>query len=610
VALWGIANPVLAESETIDHSLIVRVYFEDLDMAHRIAVWIEPLESKYEKGFLILEVSPDDYNRLVDAGLKVEVDETVRARITAERREALPNLQGIPGYPCYRTVEETFATAQGFATNYPDLATWIDVGDSWERTYPGLDGYDMMVLRLTNSAISGPKPKIFITSAIHAREYTTAELITRLAEYLIDHYGTDADATWLLDYHDIHMMLHANPDGRKKAEAGLLWRKNTNQNYCSFWSNYRGADLNRNFQFQWGCCGGSSGWECDQTYRGPSPGSEPETQAIQYYILGEFEDQRGPNLNDPAPLDTQGIYLDIHSCGQLILWPWDFTSSPAPNGTELQTLGRKLAFFNDHTPQQGIGLYPADGTTGSFAYGEMGLPAFTFELGTEFFESCSYFENTLMPNNMPALIYAIKVARTPYMTPAGPDATDLALSSGSSPPGVPAGTPVTLSATIDDTRYNNTNGTEPTQNITASEYYLDVPPWDHPDEASSMSASDGSFDSPVESAEATIDTTGLSEGQHMVFIRGKDGADNWGAFSAIFLYISGTIEDCECDLTHDGRCDMQDWLLFGQDWGRTDCNDPGVDPCECDLTRDGRCDMQDWLLFGEDWGRTDCPVYP
>ena len=34
------------------------------------------------------------------------------------------------------------------------------------------------------------------------------------------------------------------------------------------------------------------------------------------------------------------------------------------------------------------------------------------------------------------------------------------------------------------------------------------------------------------------------------------------------------------------------------------------DPCECDLNHDGRCDMQDWLLFGEDWGRTDCPPQP
>jgi hypothetical protein len=65
---------------------------------------------------------------------------------------------------------------------------------------------------------------------------------------------------------------------------------------------------------------------------------------------------------------------------------------------------------------------------------------------------------------------------------------------------------------------------------------------------------------------------------------------------------------CGCDLNNDGNCDMLDWLVFGVDWGRTDCNEPGVEPCECDLNGDGNCDMLDWLLFGQDWGRTDCPV--
>jgi len=75
--------------------------------------------------------------------------------------------------------------------------------------------------------------------------------------------------------------------------------------------------------------------------------------------------------------------------------------------------------------------------------------------------------------------------------------------------------------------------------------------------------------------------------------------------------LSGLVTDvCECDLNQDHTCDMQDWLVFGQDWGRTDCNDPGAEECECDLNDDGKCDMQDWLLFGQDWGRVDCPVCP
>jgi len=305
----------------------------------------------------------------------------------------------------------------------------------------------------------------------------------------------------------------------------------------------------------------------------------------------QFEDQRGPNLSDPAPLDATGIYLDIHSSGELVLWPWGFTSSPAPNGSQLQTLGRKFAFFNGHWPEQAIGLYPTDGTTDDFSYGELGLASYTFELGTQFFQSCSYFENNIVPGNMDALIYAIKVARTPYMTPAGPDAISLSLSGGASPPGVAIGTSVTLTATINDTRYNNANGTEPTQNITAAEYYLDVEPWDNPSQANVMTPSDGNFNSKVEIAEATIDTSGLSEGQHIIFVRGKDAAGNWGAFSAVFLYVFTPVEECECDLNDDGKCDMQDWLVFGVDWGRTDCIQPGVEPCECD-------------------GRTDCPHIP
>ena len=77
-------------------------------------------------------------------------------------------------------------------------------------------------------------------------------------------------------------------------------------------------------------------------------------------------------------------------------------------------------------------------------------------------------------------------------------------------------------------------------------------------------------------------------------------------FLDVPLIVEG-VDFCECDISNDGKCDMEDWLLFGVGWGRTDCNVPGLDPCECDLNNDGRCDMEDWLMFGEDWGRTDCP---
>ena len=98
----------------------------------------------------------------------------------------------------------------------PTLATWTDVGDSWDKATPAGDpGYDINALVLTNQAVPGPKPKLMIISAIHAREYATAELATRFAELLVNNYGIDPDITWLLDYTELHLIPQANPDGRK-----------------------------------------------------------------------------------------------------------------------------------------------------------------------------------------------------------------------------------------------------------------------------------------------------------------------------------------------------------------------------------------------------------
>ncbi len=534
LALTSLPVPAVDEAMLPTENVVVRAYFDDRQMVYDLAAWKEPWEVDYDAGYLVVDVTPSEYDQLLAAGFRLEIDEKLTAQMNAPHVMAPGQTTGIPGFACYRTVEETFATAADIAANYPQLATWIDVGDSWEKTEPGgSPGYDMMVLRLTNSAVPGPKPKLFIMTSVHAREYTPAELNTRFAEYLVGNYDVDADVTWLLDYYEIHLMLQANPDGRKQAETGLSWRKNTNENYCSPTSTSRGADLNRNFEFQWGCCGGSSGSECSETYRGPLAASEPETQAIQAYVRSEFPDQRGDGLNDAAPDDAMGIFLDIHSYSQLVLWPWGFTSTVAPNGTALQTLGRKFAYFNGYEPDQAIGLYPTDGTTDDFAYGDLGLAAYTFELGTAFFQDCGTFENTILPDNMEALIYAAKTTGTPYMTPAGPDALNLALDTYALAPG----DAVTMTVTLNDTRYNNQNGTEPTQNIAAAEYAIDTPFWITGTITNAMTAVDGSFNNPIESAQAVMDTSGLSTGRHIVFVRGQDAAGNWGAVSAEFFYV-------------------------------------------------------------------------
>lgn len=523
---------------------VVRAWFADRGQVDEVARWNEPWEVNYDEGYLVVGVDADGFARLMAAGLDLEIDERMTQKLCQPREYLKGQTEGIPSYPCYRTVEETFADAEALTVSYPGLAEWIDIGDSWEKTTPGgLPGYDMMVLKLTNSAVvgtptgSGPphgKPRILVTSAIHAREYATTELMLRFAEQLLAGYGTDADATWLLDEHEIHLLLHTNPDGRKHAETGDWWRKNTNESYCSPTSSDRGADLNRNFEFQWSCCGGSSGYQCDPTYRGPSPASEPEVQAVEAYARSIFPDQRDPDLGAAAPDTATGVYIDMHAHGQLVMWAWGFTYTEPPNSAALRSLGRRLAWFNGYEPDQSIGLYPTDGTTVDFEYGDLGVAAFLYELGTSFFQDCGSFDATILPDNLESLRYAAKVARTPYLTPSGPDPVEVSLGGVTV---VAPGEPVTFSALLDDTRFNTTNGAEPTQNIAEASAYLDAPPWQAGAAPLAMAAADGSFNSPQEWATIDLDTTGLATGRHTLFTMGRDDSGAWGTTSAAFFWV-------------------------------------------------------------------------
>jgi carboxypeptidase T len=526
-----------AEPPSGEGPWVVRATFQERGQVDRLAAEIEPWEVDHVRKYVIVDVDRDGWWRLVALGFAPEVD-AARTERYARPREALPGqVEAIPGFPCYRTVEETFAAAQALVLAHPDLAAWMDTGDSWEKTAPGgLAGYDMMVLRLTSSATPGPKPALFINSAIHAREYATAEITTRFAELLANGYGTDPDITWILDHHEVHFMLHANPDGRKRAEAGLLWRKNTNEAYCGATSNNRGADLNRNFPFQWGCCGGSSGAPCDETFRGAAPASEPEVQATRAYTTALWP--AGWVGGNPPPPDTPGMFLDIHSFGRRLMWPWGSTTTVAPNGIALQTLGRKFAFFNNHNPHQAIYLYTTDGSTRDFAYGDRGVASFTFEVGTDFFQDCASFESTIYPTNRQALLYAARVVRRPFELPAGPDTVSVVAQPGT----VNVGQPLTVSAIANDTRFNNSNGTEPTQNVAAAEAYLDTPPWAPGAAALPMAANDGAFDEPVEDVQAVLSTAGWTVGRHLLFVRARDAANNWGPVAAVFVDVQIPVE--------------------------------------------------------------------
>jgi hypothetical protein len=438
----------------------------------------------------------------------------------------------ISGFSCYATVESTYDQAQSLAQAFPKLATWSDIGDSWMKVNQQ-SGYDIMVLKITNSELNNEKPILFVHSSMHAREYAPAALNLDFAKWLLNEYTSNAEAQWIVDNREVHLVFHMNPDGRKIAENQIFQRKNTNQNHCA--GSTVGVDLNRNFAQTWGVTvDGSSGNECSEIYRGVSAESEPETQAVSNYIRSIFIDERGPNDSDPAPLNKSGLHIDLHSYGRLILWPYGHKEGGSPNNTGFVNLGNKLAWFNGYAPQQSIGLYPTDGTSDNVSYGELGVAAITFELGSSFFQNCAEYNNQILPDNLQALAYAAKVSEAPYLLSLGTDISTIKVNNS------------LLQTTVSQAEIVNLEVTSTTKQSALSNINHDVELFEYVIDGTFLNSENVAIlDQSLEvdgnggvKVIAQINTVDLSIGQHRLSVRAKNTEGQYGVPQSVFITIS------------------------------------------------------------------------
>lgn len=470
---------------------------------------------------------------------------------------------------CYNRLDTLYGWLYSYAAAHPNFVEVIDYGDSWCKQQGGcfttggqyLGGHDLLVARITNELAAGPKTgRLFIDSGLHAREIPTPELNKAFIETLVGGYGVNPDITWLLDQREIYLVLSSNPDGRALVELGLgteppyagnpwYWRKNGNNSIAGSaacaWpptsSSHYGIDLNRNHIFKWNVAGGGSTVVCEQDYRGPSAGSEPEIVAYENFVRSIIPDQRPPGDNDPAPADTTGFLINLHNVvsGGMILVPWGWTTALAPNNAQLVAITQKMRTTTTSPVYNWqYSLYAVSGNTRDWAYGELGIPAYVIELdGNDFFTSCGLLPN-VVNNMLPLLKYAATISDRPYMRVYGPDARTVA----ASPASLPSGSSLTVTAQINDTQNGN-------QAIAAAELFLvrrgGVTPGD-PGTGTAMAAVDGGFNASVESVTATLSTAGLGRGRYVTLVRGKDAGNNWGPFSAASFEVSCFFADLDC----------------------------------------------------------------
>ena len=552
LAMAGVAGGVSAQ-ESGATGLVTTVSWRDRTSLQWLAARYDVWTVDHAAHTAVVYLSDAELAALRAGGFTAEVDTAATRRLAAtvaHIEAAGSDGDTIPGYACYRTVEKTFSDLTALVDAHPTLARWEDAGDSWLRSEDPLQGYNMQVLIITNQAITQTifsdmgtpgteKPKFFLMAAIHAREYVTAETATRFAEYLLANYGRDPDITWLIDYTEIHIMPQANPDGRKIAETGVLWRKNVRETgACGVSSTFSdGVDLNRNSSFKWDSCGDgfcSSSDGCYVTYRGSAAQSEPEVQAIEGYLRSIFPDSRGPDDLDAAPADASGLLITLHSYSNLVLYPWGWSTTESPNHAQLGRLGSKFGYFTRFQVCRGPEcLYATDGTTDDFSYGELGVASYTFEIGSSddgFFASCNTFEQTLFPDQLRALSYAAKAAPAPYRWPFGPEALFAAREIT-----VTVGSPIIVPVTLDATRHRPV--VLPSPIISDVRASLDTAPWISGTVPLTVTADGGGLNSAQEEVLVTVASAAITTGRSLLWVQGLADNGEWGAPSALFVNV-------------------------------------------------------------------------
>lgn len=500
----GIGSPILASLTSVQLQ-VYRLYFDDLaDLRAALAPPgdLDVLGVDLQARFAALLIDEGNADQLRNRGYRLELD----ARKTGQN--------SLSWSTDYYTYDRMVADLTKLTADYPSITRLSDLGPTWKAVNGGTNRR-LWAIEITRGA--NPKPQVLFDAEQHAREIVTPEIAMRLAKYLLDNYGRDAEATYLVDNRDIWIVPMVNPDGHALVEGGSsLKRKNDNTNLGNCGEPYWGVDLNRNFPYSWGSAGADSN-PCGETFYGPSSGSEPETQAIMRLI----------NAN------SFKFLMDYHSFGNLVLWPWGYQSGNAGLDLRLAPTGAKLAQLTGrsgstpYTPEQGSQLYLTSGNLLDWAYANKNVLAFTTEIGSsnDWFDPPYGRVDTLWAENRPPALYLLNIADDPDRI-YGPEATEARVSTAS----VGLTGTITLTATISDLG----NGG---QTIVGAELFVDSAGANGTGFA--MIPVDGAFDSPAETVQATLPASSLELGRHTLLIRGRDVAGHWGSLAMVFVRVEG-----------------------------------------------------------------------
>ncbi|HWB79336.1 MAG TPA: M14 family zinc carboxypeptidase [Nannocystaceae bacterium] len=329
----------------------------DAELARLLELGVDPWVDHPRKGAMPVLASPAQRDAIARAGwpMRTIVDDVQRQLDDEHERLALrvPPQEGGTYFADFRDLDEVYTQLDAMAAANPELVTVGEIGMS-------LEDRPIRALWIAAGGVDD-RPTIVITAGQHAREWISVTSAMYLADDFVAH-ADEAMYSEALAAVQIVIVPVVNPDGYAFTWIGdRLWRKNRRDGV--------GVDTNRNFGWGWGGEGASMVPE-EQNYAGTSAFSEPESQVVRDFVLAH---------------DELVAHVDLHSFGELVLYPWGDIYEPAPDDVELSATAVAIADAmnasgSTYTPLQGVNLYPAAGNAIDWTYGEAGLHALTIEL--------------------------------------------------------------------------------------------------------------------------------------------------------------------------------------------------------------------------------------
>ncbi len=209
-----------------------------------------------------------------------------------------------------------------FEATYPELCRRLQLP---KKTYEGRVCHALQIAK----GHAQHKPVVLIIAGVHAREWGGPDIVVNFAGDLLRAYSKGKGLQYLKKTflaRDIRTIVEestlvvfpcVNPDGVEFSHTKrYLWRKNRNPAHSKGDAKKIGVDINRNYDFMWDFkkffhpAAWTDSLASDnpaiETFHGPEPFSEPETQNVRWLM-----DRFNPVL-----------FLDLHSYDGDVLFSW------------------------------------------------------------------------------------------------------------------------------------------------------------------------------------------------------------------------------------------------------------------------------------------------